>query len=64
MKHQKINEINEIFSNIVIVVILFRDSKTPYHAVKSSKHIADKRLSIDSAMMKEKCESKEIEKIT
>ena len=34
-----------------------------YHAVKLSKQIADKRISIDSAIIKEKCENKEIENI-
>ena len=55
--------INEIFPTITIPVICLTDSKTLYHAVKSSKQIADKRLSIDLAMIKEKCENKEIENI-
>ena len=49
--------INEIFPSIVIPVIFLRDSKTLYHAVKSSKQIANKRLSIDLAMFKEKYEN-------
>ena len=53
--------ISEIFPTITIPAIFLTDSKTLYHAVKSSKQIADKRLSIDLAMIKEKCENKEIE---
>ena len=55
--------INEIFPTIAIPVIYLTDSKTQYHAVKSSKQIADKRFSIDLATIKEKCENKEIENI-
>ena len=55
--------INEIFPTITIPVICLTDSKTLYHAVKSSKQIADKRLSIDLAMIKDKCENNEIENI-
>ena len=55
--------INDIFPTITIPVICLKDSKTLYHAAKSSKQIADKRLSIDLAMIKEKCENKEIENI-
>ena len=45
--------INEIFQTITIPVICLTNSKTLYHAVKSSKQVADKRLSIDLAMIKE-----------
>ena len=55
--------INEIFLTIAIPVICLANSKTLHYAVKSSKQIADKRLSIDLAMIKEKCENKEIENI-
>ena len=55
--------INEIFLTIAIPVICLTNSKTLYYAVKSSKQIADKRLRIDLAMIKEKCENKEIEDI-
>ena len=55
--------INEIFPTITIPVICLTDSKTLYHAVKSSKQIAYKRLSLDLAMIKEKCENKQIENI-
>ena len=51
--------INEIFRTIAIPVICLTDSKTQYHAVKSSKQIADKRLSIGLTMIKEECEIKE-----
>ena len=44
--------INEILPTIAIPVICITDSKTLYHAVKSSKQIADKRLSTDLAMIK------------
>ena len=49
--------------SIAISVIYFTDIKTLHHSVKSSKQIADQRLSIDLAMSKEKCENKEIENI-
>ena len=55
--------INKIFPTIAIPVICLTASKTLYHAVKSSKKIADKRFSIDLAMIKEKCENKETENI-
>ena len=55
--------INEIFPNISIPIIFLRYSKTLYHALKSLTHIADKKLSVDLAMIKEKYENKEIEKI-
>ena len=48
---------------LAILVICLTDSKTLYHAVKSSKQIADKRLRTDLATIKEKCENKEIENI-
>ena len=43
---------NEIFPTVAVPVICLTDSKTLDHAVKSSKQIADKRLSIDLAMIK------------
>ena len=52
--------ISEIFPAIPMQLICLTDSKTLYHAVKLSKQIADKRLSKDLAMIKEKCENKEI----
>ena len=52
--------VNEIFSTIAIPVTCLTDNKTLYHAVKSSKQIADKGLSTDFAMIKEKCENEEI----
>ena len=55
--------IKKIFSTIAVPVIWLTDSHTLYHAVKSSNQIADERLSIDSAIIKEKCENKEIENI-
>ena len=55
--------INEIFPTIAIPVICLADGKTLYDAVKSSKQIADKKFNTDSAMIKEKCENKEIEYI-
>ena len=55
--------INEIFPTTAIPVICLADEKTLYDAVKSSKQIADEKLSTDSAMIKEKCENKEIEYI-
>ena len=55
--------INEIFPTIAIPAICLTDSKTLYHVVKSSKQIADKRFSIDLAMIKEKFENKEVENI-
>ena len=55
--------ISEIFPNISIPIIFLRYSKTLYHALKSLTHIADKKLSVDLAMIKEKYENKEIEKI-
>ena len=56
--------INELFLTIAIPVISLTDSRTLYRAVKSSMQIADNRLSIDLAMIKEKCQNKEIENIT
>ena len=55
--------INEISPTAAIPAICLTDSKTLYHTVKSSKQIADKRLSINLAMIKEKFENKEIENI-
>ena len=55
--------INEIFPVIAIPVICLKDSKTLYHTVKPSKQIADKRLSIDLAKIKEKYENQEIKNI-
>ena len=43
--------INRIFPTTAISVICLTDSKTLYHAVKSSKQIVDKRLRIDLAMI-------------
>ena len=42
-------KINEIFPTIAIPVICLTNNKSLYYAVKSSKQIADKRLSIDLA---------------
>ena len=56
--------ISEIFRTIAIPVVCHTNSKMMYLAVKSSKQIADKRLNIDLATIKEKCENKEIENIT
>ena len=53
-----------IIRTIAIPVVCHTNSKTMYLAVKSSKQIADKRLNIDLATIKEKCENKEIENIT
>ena len=53
----------EIFPTIATPVICLADSKTLYHVAMSSKQIADKRLSIDLAMIKGKCENREIENI-
>ena len=55
--------INESFPTITIPVICLTDSKTLYHAVKSSKQIAYKWLSLDLVIIKEKCENKEIKNI-
>ena len=55
--------INEIFPTIAIPVICLTDSKILYHAVKLSKQIAYKSISEDLAMIKKKCENKEIENI-
>ena len=49
---------NQVFPTIAIPVISLKDSKTLYHAIKPSKQIADKRLSIDVAVIKKKCENK------
>ena len=54
---------NKIFLIIAIPVICLKNNKTLYHGAKSSKQIADKMLNIVLAMIKEKCESKEIENI-
>ena len=51
------------FSQLLLYQSCLADGKTLYDAVKSSKQIADKKLSTDSAMIKEKCENKEIEYI-
>ena len=56
--------INELFLTIAIPVICLTDRKTLYRAGKSLMQIADNRLSIDLAMIKEKCQNKEIENIT
>ena len=56
--------INELFLTIAIPVICLTDRKILYRAVKSLMQIADNRLSIDLAMIKEKCQNKEIENIT
>ena len=44
--------INEIFPTIAIPIICLTDSKILSHAAKSSKQIADKRFSIDLAIIK------------
>ena len=45
--------INKIFPTIAISDICLTDSKTLYYADKSSKQIAQERLNIDLAMIKE-----------
>ena len=55
--------ISEIVPSFSVPIHCFTDSKTLYHAIKSTKQITDKRLSIDLAMIKEKLESKEIDHI-
>ena len=55
--------ISEIVASFSVPIHCFTDSKTLCHAVKSTKQITDKRLSIDLPMIKEKLESKEINHI-
>ena len=55
--------ISEIVPSFSVPIHCFTDSKTLYHAVKSTKQITDKGLSIDLAMIKEKLESKDIDHI-